>query len=434
MYFQTAATPSTSNTSDSTQESTAGPSTSEYTTPSTLLTNTENGTETNSSEPVGRIIKHLVSIRRNRSGNCEDDARRREENRNLLTNLKTHQLLKKFALQNELINESSKAVNVCRTYPDFFEPQVIIESEKFLLLATIRKEAIKKELQRLEINDEDNLTSGTFKIQNISLYTKRVDPRVFQQCKIYYVCVVHHGAMVYSTKTVRQYGNCIIRFENIFTFENINSDFEVRVSIYGLQQESRPSVWPPKVKGQLLPLPNVVKKSLFELWGTRTVKPSQRNYNVYDLLHTPLDVPMVSTFRAAVTIDFNINVKETGYLALGLSVQGYILWEEKWCTLEGCILKYWNFKLEENTCVPEGEIDLKNCVSYEFTDVDEEICPNPTTLGISVKDEFNNYKYYLLSTENLKDFEKWTHSISTVFCYLKKWNGDGYPRTLRRYL
>ncbi|XP_072402656.1 uncharacterized protein [Diabrotica undecimpunctata] len=404
----------------------------------------EHGSERSDTESVGtsnisvlisesddKTTENSISIYRNKNRKCEDaDDRLLEENVNILTNHKTHNLLKKYATQNELINQSSRAVNVCRSYPDFFDPQVIVESEKILLLANIRREAIHNALQRLDIDTEDSITSGTLKIENISFYTKRMNPRAPPQFNSYYVCVVHYGTTVYATKTVQQYFNTIIKFEDIFTFENINSDFEVTVSIYGLQQKMpQHSIWPPKIKGLKLPLPNIVKESFFVLWGTRTIRPCQRHYSIYDLQKTPLDSPIVSTFKANVTTDFVIRVKETGFLTLGIVIQDYIRWEEKWCILEGYKLKYWDSKQDAISRAPEGEINLKSCVSYQLDDdLDEDICPNPTTVCITIKDERDKRKYYFLSTDDLADFEKWTRQINTVFFHLKKWIQGGNRR------
>ncbi|CAG9828631.1 unnamed protein product [Diabrotica balteata] len=412
-----------------------GPSLTEYSpiTPryeklfsTTPFTNTRNATGSDD-----KTAENSISIYRNKNRNCENaDDRRLEENINILTNHKTHNLLKKYATQNELINQSSRAVNVCRSYPDFFDPQVIVESEKILLLANIRKEAIHNALQRLDIDTEDSITSGTLKIENISLYTKSMSSRASQQLNSYYVCVAHYGTTVYATKTVQQYFNTIIKFEDIFTFENINSDFEVTVSIYGLQQKMpQHSIWPPKIKGLKLPLPNIVKESFFVLWGTRTIRPCQRHYSIYDLQKTPLDSPIVSTFKANVTIDFVIRVRETGYLTLGIVIQDYIRWDEKWCILEGYKLKYWDSQQDAISRSPEGEINLKSCVSYQLDDdLDEDICPNPTTVCITIKDERNKRKYFFLSTDDLADFEKWTQQINTVFFHLKKWTQGGNRR------
>lgn len=135
----------------------------------------------------------------------------------------------------------------------------------------------------------------------------------------------------------------------------------------------------------------------------------------------PLNSPLSGMFSVNIKSGVQLNNKISGFLTIGLDNEhGCIIWNVRWCVLEGAILKYWNHPSEEVTHAL-GSLDLSYCLEQQISAVDRSLCARPRTLMVPVKYKEGERKY-LLSADKLSDMKEWEKELNYVLRALDMWN------------
>lgn len=146
-----------------------------------------------------------------------------------------------------------------------------------------------------------------------------------------------------------------------------------------------------------------------------------------------LDLYKVKTFTlenvspsGRISQNFTANIRSSiemtnhisGFLTIGTT---NILWNRRWCTLDGLFLKYWNYPSDENVKEPVGIFDLSNCTTSEVIRPDKAFCSRPRTIMLQMLSEHGTMMQYFLQADNMFEFEEWKRQLNLVLISLSSW-------------
>lgn len=385
------------------------------------------------------------------------------------------ELLQELEIQQTLIHQASKALNLCNIMKKFQQSTQHIESERLLLLATLKKKAVLNEIRRISASN-DNIAilseRGEIKISNIALCLRENILSLRNQnedISEWFIVTVSHEttvwgtiAMSYSAETAK------ICFSRSLSIRNLTPNFKIIVSVYSLQlRDANCNKREEYSKHQ-----NVSCPSPTNLWKkiekTRSKQNEVHCSSVRDtsfklsgfveltLQDIPLSspwplsmVPLNSILQGTIDLDLScklhISVTHAGFLTHGDEAGGFAVWNRRWCVLEGYILKFWNYPQEQELKTPLLLIDLTHCISNEVMIADRTLCAKPRTLMFKTTRErapqdqnsmllecesTRTIIRNLLSYDTVKDLMIWTSKLNYVLSVLRNWNSTANDEVL----
>lgn len=123
------------------------------------------------------------------------------------------------------------------------------------------------------------------------------------------------------------------------------------------------------------------------------------------------------SFMADIHSSIKISNNIRGFLTIGST---NVLWNRRWCVLEGPFLKYWNYPSDENDREPIGVFDLSDSVTHQITNVNKILCSRPRTFMLQIELE-GEVVHYFLQADNLVEFEEWKRQLNSVLISLNNW-------------
>ncbi|KAF7387440.1 hypothetical protein HZH68_013117 [Vespula germanica] len=383
-------------------------------------------------------------------------------------NDKIQELLQKLEIQQTLIHQASKALNLCNAMKTFQHSAQHIESERLLLLSTLKKQAVLSEIKRIN-GPNDNVVElyeqGEVNITNIGLRLKEdvlslisQTPDVFE----WFLVTVTHESMVWATIAMNYSidSPTTISFPDTITIPNLGPNFKIVINVYSLQLRSTSY---DKKEGHSCNN-NVSCPSPTNLW--RRAERSRLRQNeiqcssIRDTSFEPsgyaeltlqdihevspwslLSVPSNSILQGIIDLEFSckirISVVHAGFLTHGNEAGGFAAWNRRWCVLDGSLLKFWNYPQEQDSRPPLFIIDLTCCTSNEVQVVDRSLCAKPRTLMFKTTRERvahdknsmlleceSSYTVVrnLLSCDTITDLMEWRSKLNYVLSLLRNWN------------
>ncbi|KAL2731417.1 anillin-like isoform X2 [Vespula squamosa] len=383
-------------------------------------------------------------------------------------NDKIQELLQKLEIQQTLIHQASKALNLCNVMKTFQHSTQHIESERLLLLSTLKKQAVLSEIKRIN-GPNDNVVElyeqGEVNISNIGLRLKEdvlslisQTPDMFE----WFIVTVTHESMVWATIAMNYSidSPTTISFPDTITVSNLGPNFKILVNVYSLQLRSTSCN---KKEGHSCNN-NVSCPSPTNLW--RRAERSRLRQNeiqcssIRDTSFEPsgyaeltlqdihevspwslLSVPSNSILQGIIDLKFSCKIKITvvhaGFLTHGNEAGGFAAWNRRWCVLDGSLLKFWNYPQEQDLRPPSLIIDLTYCTSNEVQVVDRSLCAKPRTLMFKTTRERiphdknsmlleceSSYTVIrnLLSCDTITDLMEWRTKLNYVLSLLRNWN------------
>ena len=156
---------------------------------------------------------------------------------------KIHHLLRQVSMQQTLMSQATKALNLCQTIKEFTESPERIESERSLLLANIRRKRALEEIRRLTSNPNANNNTflgekGEVTIKEMQLNLRSCVRREFQDGESveWFVIVVTQGITVWATQAVVcPINSAKIIFPETITIPNLTPDFKILLEIYSMK-------------------------------------------------------------------------------------------------------------------------------------------------------------------------------------------------------
>ncbi|XP_074027412.1 uncharacterized protein [Leptinotarsa decemlineata] len=372
--------------------------------------------------PIATISKQIIDSNSNHVVT--------EEGNNDTQHNETEKLMKQINIQKERLNQVSKALLLCRSQPKYVDQDIRVEAEKITLIETCKKERMEEAVKRSLPENKDNSNASiaiTIKNLNFSRATFRTNKRN-KKYSWFFVCVLETGTTVLVSKLVKPEANEIF-FPESFQFEGHPTDLVITIKLFAMPLRNRKM----KKKGLEMkmapePSPNYFPAhSFFSLWGKTEINPvtiSKQERHCFKLTDMPRWSLLSNTFGAEVETVLKIPVMKKGFLTIGVEEYNRLpLWNNRWCVLDGCKLKYWNHPSEEQVTEPLGEMNLLDANCHQLQEVKNDLCPWPKrsfALDMKVEGYRQPVRKYFLVSDNVKEFEEWWSQINLVLEYLKK--------------
>ncbi|KAG5896653.1 hypothetical protein JTB14_021298 [Gonioctena quinquepunctata] len=401
-----------------------------------------------------------------------------------LVNKKMEELREEVNRQQNIISQTSQALNLCSCTPEFSGSTEQVEAERVLLVATHRRQAALHELQRLKVEQtirpQDQhaknlpLEKGTLTISNIVLPLKHKYVKALAAAGgkgHHVVCLVKCAEQVVPTKLVStvvhntKNPDTDLLIPGSLILDNIYSDFTVTFEVYCLQaqEEFLPHevkyhinnkksgnklVTPKKSKQEsrmFMPIkespagPQAVRTSSFALMGYVVFSVQAVNKRVWSLNNTPSMSPLDGTVEMRICCDLAVSVEHHGFLTMFEDVSGFGAWHRRWCLLKGHTLSYWKYPDDEKKTPPIDTIDLKNCITEKVGPVSREICARLHTFLFEREREAHpqdkeslvkickgnkTITRHLLSADTKDDRIQWCEKFNAALTALRMWGGS----------
>lgn len=302
------------------------------------------------------------------------------------TQRKIKQLLDEVVKQQQVIGQTSQALNLCASTVEFSGSTESVEGERHLLVATHRRQAALNEIQRLRVEGGVGgggraLQKGQITITNVTLPLRQDYIRKLAADTIsghHLVCLVKYGKDVLATRTVPTLpGLLTVKFPDAIALPEVDTDFKITLEIYGMtaQREALPhdlkyhigGVTPGKkaTKMQLLTTPKGKRQQGLAAAANRLVMPPMQSpggpsavrtpglvhygfviFSMREVRRTNWTLNTVSSTSPLdgtvhMKIDCQVEVSHNGFLTMFEEVSGFGAWHRRWCRLEGPLLSFW---------------------------------------------------------------------------------------------
>ncbi|CAH1132178.1 unnamed protein product [Ceutorhynchus assimilis] len=395
---------------------------------------------------------------------------------------KIKQLKEEVNRQQNIISQTSQALNLCSSTPEFFGSTEQVEAERVLLVATHRRQSALHELQRLKIEGTPRplsdhsqnvpLEKGTLTLSNIVLPMKQkyVTALAAAGGKGHHVvCLIKCQEQVVATKLVSTVASnsknpdVDLYVPGTVTLNNIHSDFTVTFEVYCLQaqeeclphevkyhinKKSSKGLTPKKNKQDSRLVkppkespggPNAVRTSSFALMGYVVFSVQAVNKKVWTLNNTPSMSPLEGNVEMKIQCELAVSVEHKAFLTMFEDVSGFGAWHRRWCLLKGDSMSYWKYPEDEKKTAPIDTIDLKNCITKQVGPVSREICarqhtfllererpayPKDKDTLVMVRKGDKTIIRHLLSADTKEERIEWCQKLNAALGALKMWGNN----------
>lgn len=359
-------------------------------------------------------------------------------------------LKKNIVLQMSTLNQANKALNYCYSFSNHdFLPQVV-ECERLLLLSSHRYYEMTKMLRCLKANKQTIYTihreQGTIRISKLFLYFNNLmSVQKDSSDTKWYMCMVSHEENIEGSKVYFVPKNDkMLRINDIFTFKNLSNDFVINIQIFSLESKRLTKQWKKCYKklkmscGRLISsdllTPEDCKPSDFKLEGSFCLKLQDLKSMVFgEFAHG-------SFLEFQLMWDVDSKVHLSGFLEIEKDIGEYKVWDRKWCILEGCVLKYWNYPSDKEYMPPLGILDLRYCVASLVKPVDKERNPwhrtfvlemvegnvKSSTPGQTMKQILREF----FRADSSKELSDWCLVLNEHIALLRKWKLNAIDDTI----
>ncbi|CAG9860763.1 unnamed protein product [Phyllotreta striolata] len=347
--------------------------------------------------------------------------------------------------QNLILCQTFKALDVCKTSKMHFFGRERLEAEKIFLVAKLAKEALVNKINALSsdlrCNTSQRGCKGEVRISKILFKFKELDSR-HDDFNEHFLVVLLSGTKVLASKLLKEHKGALEIYQH-FNFQNLSEDFEISIFVFslGLRTEDRKnrkshigclrskSIFRCKKQPKLPKISSGTSEQLFVLVGSSHLTKSDLSNVRNNKLNLELEqgylCPYLQPdFQLHIDTGMELTNKFTGFLSVGIRCGNRgLTWNKRWCVLDGCFLKYWNYPCEESTR-PLNEIDLRLCTTRKVVLAERSACARPKTLALPVKQpDTGESKRFFLSADTNEDLRKWEAELNFVIGSLSVWRG-----------
>ncbi|XP_049818480.1 anillin-like [Aethina tumida] len=372
---------------------------------------------------------------------------------------KAQELNEEVNRQQTIIAQTSQALDLCTSTPEFVGSLEQVEAEKVLLVATHRHQAALQEAQRIQVDGTTKsnnglsqslpLEKGTLTISNIRLPLKQQYLKALAAVGgngFHFICLVKCAEQVVPTKLTTTTENYLC-IPDIITLSNIYSDFIVRFEVYGLETKkestqdakhhvNRKSTNKLATQSNTDTALSTVKASSFMLLGYVMFSVQTSNKTHWVLNNCPLLSPLEGYVDMNINCELEISVKHKGFLTMFEDIGGFGAWHRRWCSLKGFTLSYWKYPDDEGVMAPIACICLKQCVTENVAPVSTDICTRLHTFLLEIeRDAYPEDKVtlvmqrkgdktiikHLLSADTKEERIKWCQKFNSALTATRMW-------------
>ncbi|XP_053718667.1 anillin isoform X1 [Synchiropus splendidus] len=392
-------------------------------------------------------------------------------------------LTNEINLQQTIIHQASQALNCCTDEEHGKGSQVEAEAERVLLVATERRVALKKELDRLKVEGPSNQkkispapgdTGIAASMGSITLQELRLPLKADFVCSMankpeatkysFFIMIRAGPENTVATplaSTHRGLSGDTLTFPTKFTISDVTSDFAINVEVYSLVQKrevfsdkkKKPykskAITPKRflaiTKSGSTPVvaspggPHAVRTSNFVLVGSHKLTLSSIGITKFPLDKVPFMCPLDGSISLKLQCKVGSKIEERGFLTMFEDVSGFGAWHRRWCVLSGYCISYWTYPDDEKRKNPIGRINLANCTSKIVEPAKREFCARPHTFElITVRPKKEDDKETLvsqcenttcvtknwLSADTKDERNLWMKKLNQILVDLRMWQPD----------
>ncbi|XP_037947352.1 anillin-like [Teleopsis dalmanni] len=383
---------------------------------------------------------------------------------------KIKKLLDEVCKQQQVIAQTSQALNLCASTIEFSGSVESVEGERHLLVATHRRQACLDEVQRLRV--ERSLRplgapkeKGRLTVKDITFRLREDYMRKLAAGTIsghHLLCLLKYNEHVLATKTVQTFpGALSVQFNDVLHMNDVYADFRITLEIYGMtahhevlahevkyhiNMNKKCGIKTPKKKGAenvlVLPPrqspagPNVVRtpalvQYAFAIFSLREIQRTE--WTLTQVLGVS---PLAGVVKMKVNCELSVTIKHKGFLTMFEDVTGYGAWHRRWAYLNGTVLNYWKYPDDEKKKAPMGTIDLYTCTSQNVSVAPRDICARLNTLLLEcqrpaketdkqsliiVPNGRTTTVRHLLSADTKEEREEWCAYFNKTLTLIRAW-------------
>ncbi|XP_034479698.1 anillin isoform X2 [Drosophila innubila] len=402
----------------------------------------------------------------------EDDEQMsaRESNEASQAQDKIKKLLSEVCKQQQVIGQASQALNLCAATVEFSGSTESVEGERYLLLATHRRQACLDEVQRLRVESSVRPVGapkekGLLTVKEITLPLRQEYVRKMATGNNnghHLVCLLKYNEHVLATKTVPTMpGLLSVKFPDVLQLSNVYADFRITLEIYGMvaQRDQLPHELKyhinlnkkggnktPKKKGgenrlvmppvQSPAGPHVVRTPQLVQYGFAIFSLREIQRTSWTLTQVLGVSPLDGTVHMKVNCELSVSVEYQGFLTMFEDISGFGAWHRRWCYLNGSVINYWKYPDDEKKKTPMGSIDLNACISQKVGTASRDICARFNTMLLEcerpaldtdqesliiVPNGRTTIVRHLLSADTKEEREEWTAYLNKALTLLRAW-------------
>ncbi|XP_023177794.2 anillin isoform X2 [Drosophila hydei] len=407
------------------------------------------------------------------AASSEDDEevqQARESNDAALAQDKIKKLLGEVCKQQQVIGQASQALNLCAATVEFSGSTESVEGERYLLLATHRRQACLDEVQRLRVENSVRPVGapkekGLLTVKDITIPLRQEYVRKMATGSInghHLVCLLKYNEHVLATKTVPTMpGLLSVKFPDVLQLNNVYADFRITLEIYGMlaQRDQLPhelkyhinvnkksGIKTPKKKGgenrlvmppvQSPAGPHVVRTPQLVQYGFAIFSLREIQRTSWTLTQVLGVSPLDGTVHMKVNCELSVSVEYKGFLTMFEDISGFGAWHRRWCYLNGSLLSYWKYPDDEKKKAPMGSIDLNACSSQKVSTAPRDICARLNTMLLEcerpaldtdqesliiVPNGRTTTVRHLLSADTKEERDEWAAYLNKALTLLRAW-------------
>ncbi|KAG8041799.1 hypothetical protein G9C98_007103, partial [Cotesia typhae] len=342
---------------------------------------------------------------------------------------KIDKLLQEVKIQTTILNQASKALEMCQLKKEFNASQEEIESQRLLLLADIRKRlllqelkglsGISEDLQLLNKTEDPSVRCGTVSIRDIQLTLRECLYRESEPGEIqeWFVIVITEGTNVYASSAVCcPVESFMISFPEFSCVMNdLSPSLKILLDVYVLklttgisyQHELKYHIEYDE-KNTSCPSPTKLLKRVERPLSPKTRRPvfltssftvcgnvelSLRDLTIstpWPLAGVPRDSILLGTIDLNINCTLNFSLDHKGFVNYLDEFDGLTYWTRRWCVIQGSHILFWNYPEDQEDKPPVVTIDLHCCASDKINHVTRHLLSYETTRElVDVMDKMN---------------------------------------------
>ncbi|KAH0539462.1 anillin-like [Cotesia glomerata] len=395
--------------------------------------------------------------------------------RDSINSQKIEKLLQEVRIQTTILNQASKALEMCQLKKEFNASREEIESQRLLLLADIRKRlllqelkdlsGISEDLQLLNKTEDSSVRCGTVSIKDIQLTLRECLYRESEPGEIqeWFVIVITEGTNVYASSAVCcPVESFVISFPEFSCVMNdLPPSLKILLDVYVLklttgvsyQHELKYHIEYDE-KNTSCPSPTKLLKRVERPLSPKTRRPvfltssftvcgnvelSLRDLTIstpWPLAGVPRDSILLGTIDLNINCILNFSLDHKGFVNYLDEYDGLTYWTRRWCVIQGSHILFWNYPEDQEDKPPVVTIDLHCCASDKINHVTRSMCARPRTLLIETLRQIDaNDKpslliechsgftlvKHLLSYETTRELVDVMDKMNYVLGILRKW-------------
>ncbi|KAH8371174.1 hypothetical protein KR093_006388, partial [Drosophila rubida] len=400
----------------------------------------------------------------------EEQQNARESNEAAQAQEKIKKLLSEVCKQQQVIGQASQALNLCAATVEFSGSTESVEGERYLLLATHRRQACLDEVQRLRVENSIRPVGapkekGLLTVKDITIPLRQEYVRKLATGNNnghHLVCLLKYNEHVLATKTVPTMpGLLSVKFPDVLQLNNVYADFRITLEIYGMvaQRDQLPhelkyhinvnkkgGIKTPKKKGgenrlvmppvQSPAGPHVVRTPQLVQYGFAIFSLREIQRTSWTLTQVLGVSPLDGAVHMKVNCELSVSVEYKGFLTMFEDISGFGAWHRRWCNLNGSALNFWKYPDDEKKKTPMGSIDLNACTSQKVGIAPRDICARLNTMLLEcerpalesdkesliiVPNGRTTTIRHLLSADTKEEREEWSAYLNKALTLLRAW-------------